>query len=399
MWKGIASKKGSNFSLIIRYIGIGCIALGLAAMILSFSIFRGFKDTILNKTFSFTAHLQVSKFDLNNSYEGVPLSTLRNLYQEAEQIEGVKHIYSFTRKPALLKTKDEVMGAMLKGLGTDYDSSLFSDYLLEGRFMQLEDSSSAKEIVISKYIANKLQLKLDDDIIVFFVQKPPRYRKLKVVGIYQTGIEEFDELIALTDQKVLQKINNWADTLVGGYEILLDDFDKIDSTIEKVYNTMDYDMQIDDVRNIVPYFFDWFTMLNNNVIFFLFIILFVACLNIISVLLMMITERIEMVGTLKALGASNWQIQKIFFYNGVIILKWGLLLGNFIGIGLCAIQYYFKIIPLDPLSYYMDTVPISWSWQLILATNLLLTALVFLVLFVPTFVVTRIKAIRAIRFD
>lgn len=368
-------------------------------MILSFSIFGGFKDTILNKTFSFTAHIQVSKFDLNNSYEGIPLSINRDLYQNAWQIAGIEHIYSFTRKPALLKTKEEVMGVMLKGLGSDYDSSIFNPHISEGRFIHIQDSTSAQEIVISQYIANKLQLNLGDKIIVFFVQKPPRYRKLEVVGIYQTGIEEFDELIVLTDQKMLQKINNWADTLVGGYEILLNDFDKIDPVIEKVYHQMDYDMQIADVRNIIPYFFDWFSMLNSNVIFFIFIILFVACLNIISVLLMMITERIEMVGTLKALGASNLQIQKIFFYNGIIMLKWGLLLGNLFGIGLCAIQYYFELIPLDQQSYYMDTVPISWSWELILGTNVLLCVLVFLVLFVPTFAVTRIKAIRAIRFD
>ncbi len=389
----------NNFSRVITRIAIGSVATGLAVMILSFAIFTGFRNAIQDKIFSFSAHIRASKFVMSNSYEEIPVATSYDLYQTGSEIAGVEHIQVYSRKAGILKTDEEVYGVVVKGVGTDFDTTRFANNLLEGRFPDLKGDEISTEILISKKIADLLGLKLHDDVIIYFVQDPPRVRKLTIAGIYLTGIEDFDEKIIVADNQLIQRVNNWSDSLVGGFEIYVSDFDKLDEVYERVYDEMDYDLGIVKVTDSYVQFFDWFVMLNRNVFVFLSVILFIACFNIFSIVLILIMERTNMIGTLKALGSTSKQIRQIFVYKGYRIIITGLLLGNVAGLGLGYLQMKYRIVPLDPENYYMSAVPIVIEWPVVLVLNLVLVLLVGFILAVPTRIITSMEPIRTIKFD
>ncbi len=394
------SANGSSFSAIITNIAIGSIALGLATMIVSFMIFEGFQQEIREKIFSFSAHIQITKYDAKESLESKPLSLNSRTFKQAATMPEVLHIQSFSQKPALLKTATEVMGALLKGVGRDFDSLRFKKNMVEGNFITFNDSTHSNDLVISRFFANKLELKINDTIIVYFIQDPPRVRKMKIQGIYETGIEDFDNQIVITDNKLIQVLNNWADSLTGGYEIFLKDFNQLHNGMtEKILDIMDFDMWLDTVTARYGHFFEWFNMLHRNVIIFLSVIFFVACFNIVSVLLILIMERTNMIGSLKAFGATNLLIKRIFFYHGLQIVLKGMAAGNLLAILIGYLQYRFQLIPLDVETYYMNTVPIAWDFSNILIINFLLIFIISLVLWIPTSIISRISPIKAIRFD
>lgn len=397
-------KKGS-FSATVSSIAVISISVGLLVMIISFSILEGFRSRIQNKIFSFGSHLQVTKYEMARSYAEAPLTLGSDLYQHPERIPEIEHIQAVSHNLGLLRKRDndEFTGAILKGVGLDYDTSRFVDNLTEGTFIDLKDSAAgtkwSNQIMVSRRIADKLQISVGDKVYMFFMKKDVLTRPLVVKGIYETGLEEFDELIIIGDIRLNQSLNEWGDSLVGGYEIFVKDFSRLDQAYDKVFEEMDPEMQIEVIRDKYIQIFDWLTLLDRNVVIFLFLILFVACFNMVSTLFIMIMERINMIGLLKALGATNKQIQTIFFYNGIGIIVKGLLIGNLIGLGFCFIQYYAQLIPLDPENYYMNTVPIEWNWMVIAGLNLLTFILVGLVLIIPIMVISNIKPIKAIKFD
>ncbi len=394
------TKKGSSFSALITNIAIGSIALGLATMIISFMIFEGFQTEISDKIFSFTAHIQLTKFDASDSYQSVPISTKRPLLAQLKALPSVAHVQAFSQKPALLKTDIEIMGALIKGIDKDFDTVRFQKNMVAGSSISFNDSTNSNDLIISKKFANKLKLKVNDTIIVYFFQEPPRFRKMNIKGIYETGLEDFDDKVVLADNRLIQRLNNWADTLTGGYEIFIKDFSTLDKGItDKVLDILDYDIAMDTVTSQYAHLFDWFEMLNRNVVIFLTIILIVASFNVVSVLLILIMERTNMIGSLKAFGATNSLIKRIFFYHGLQIVLKGFGLGNLLALGLGFVQYYFKLIPLDPENYYMNTVPIAWDWLNIIALNLLLVTIITLILWIPVSIISRITPIKAIRFD
>ncbi|MBW8051005.1 MAG: ABC transporter permease [Cytophagales bacterium] len=446
--KRIRSDTTQSFSSTIIKIALTTIAIGLAIMIISVAILKGFTNNIQNKIFSFDAHIQISKFDDTHSFEELPVTINSDLYQNPNKIKEIRHIQAFCHKTGLLKTDEEVMGVILKGVGKDFDIKNFKNNILEGEFIDFSKSTYSKEIMISKKAANKLKLDIGDEILMYFVQNPPRYRKLIIAGIYETMLEEFDDLMVLADIKLIQKLNNWPDTLVGGYEIFLHDFNrnenlenvkiklnnikvklnnikenidiqivkdwidhivkdwidhiitiKLQTANDKIFDAMDYDLQLETVTAKYIQLFDWLILLNRNVWIFLWFIVLVATFNIISTLIIMIMERTNMIGILKAIGATNWQIMKIFLYNGINLIIKGMLLGNVIGIGFCFLQKYFQIIPLDPENYYMDTVPIEWDLAWILFINIGTFLLISIILIIPTAIILNIKPINAIRFD
>ena len=368
-------------------------------MILAFAIFAGFKNNIQEKIFSFASHIQAKKWVDSYSYEELPVSKSLYLYQNGLDIDGVEHIQVYSRKPCILKTNEEVSGAVMKGVGSDFDTTRFVDNLIDGRFINLKDKNYSTEIIISKKIAQRLQLNLNDDLVVYFVQDPPRLRKMTIKGIYETGIEDFDDLVILGDIRLIQRLNGWDSTQVGGFEIFIKDFDRIDDTFDKVWDDMDPELGISKVTELYMQFFDWFIMLNRNVFVVLIVILFVAGFNVISVTLIMITERTNMIGTLKALGSSNGQIRKIFIYNGSRLILKGLVIGNILAIGFGYFQNKFKIIPLDPVNYYMDAVPVIFDWKIIILINLGFVLLVSLILMIPTYIIARFEPIKAIKFS
>lgn len=395
-----SAKQGSAFSALITNIAVGSIALGLATMIVSFMIFEGFQTEIREKIFSFTAHIQVSKFDASDSYQSAPISTERAFLKELKKMPEIGRIQQFSQKPTLLRTEEEIMGALIKGVAQDFDTARFAKNLVAGSNITFNDSTHSNDLIISKKFANKLKLKVNDTIVAYFFQNPPRFRKMNIKGIYETGLEDFDDKIVLADNRLIQRLNNWADTLTGGYEIFVKDFRKLDEQLtDNVLDMLDYDMTMDVVTNQYAHLFEWFEMLNRNVIIFLGVILVVACFNVVSILLILIMERTNMIGSLKAFGATNALVRRIFFYHGSRIILKGVLLGNALGISLGFIQYRFKLIPLDPENYYINTVPIAWDWVSILGVNILLLAVIMMILWIPTSIISRITPIKAIRFS
>ena len=396
----IRQKQGQSFSATVARIGVAGIALGLAVMIISFAIMGGYKEKIYQKIFSFAGHLQVSYFEANDTFQENPISTNSKLYQQYKQrIPGIAHIQVFSHKAALLKTASEVQGVMLKGIGRDFDRKAFGDNMVEGKMVTFADTSYSRNLVISRKLARQLDLKLNDDVFLYFVQTPPRVRKLTISGIYETGMEEFDESIALCDIALLQRLNNWEPHQVGGFEVLLRNFDQLEAGAEQVFNLMDFYMQVVPVTERYIQIFDWLSLINQNVVIFLTLILFVACFNMVAILLILIMERTQMIGLLKALGSRDQQVRRIFMISGMRLVGEGMLWGNAVGLGLCALQYYFELIPLDPEAYYINTVPIYWDFPLILLLNVGVFVLVTLILPIPTAIISRIQPVKALRFN
>jgi lipoprotein-releasing system permease protein len=394
----ISEVQAGSFTSSVTKIAIISIAAGIAIMIVSFAILEGFQNEIRDKIFSFGAHLQISKYDTNNSYEGAPISSATGL-SHPEAIPGIKHVQVFARKTAIIKTPDEVLGVVLKGVGKEYDLSAMKQELEAGHLITFNDTAASKEVMLSQKIADKLKLKVGDEAIFYFIQNPPRARKLKITGIFNTGLEEFDDVFVIGDIRLIRELNNWPDTLVGGVEIMLKDFDKIDKVADQVFEQMNYDLQLEKITDKHAQLFDWLKLLRKNVVIFLVLIIFVATFNKVSTVFIMFIERINMIGVLKAVGATDAQIRKIFYFRGLKLTVKGLFWGNLIGLGFCAIQYYFKIIPLDPENYYLDTVPISWNIGMIILLNIITLLMTMLAIIIPAAMVARIKPVKAIKFD
>lgn len=395
---------GNSFSSIVHTIAIVSICIGLAVMLISVMILGGFTSTIENKIFSFSGHLQVVKFTLNNAIEESPFAPKSELLTAPHKFEEIRHIQEYGHKATLLKSEHEIQGVLLKGVGPSFDTASFQQNIVEGKFLTFSDSTYSREILISKKIGRIMRVEVGDQVLLNFMDfdtKPPslRIRKLTVTGFYETGLEDFDDHIIIGDINLIRRLNNWSDSLVGGYEIFVNNVDQIHKVERLLYDQLEYDLYPQKVSDKYVQFFDWMKLIAKNEVIFLIIITFVACFNMASVLLIMIMERTQMIGLLKAMGASNNLVRKIFVYQGMLLMGKGMLLGNLLGIGLAFIQDKFKIIPLDPQNYYMEYVPIQWDWTLVIILNLLTFLIISLVLFLPTRSITSISPIQSIRFD
>ncbi|MEM9671421.1 MAG: FtsX-like permease family protein [Bacteroidota bacterium] len=402
--KRISKTENRSFSATINKIAIASIALGLALMIVAFLILGGFRKEVKDKIYTFSGHIQVTKYTLNNSMQEEPISLNNPLYQNPEHYNFIDHVQVFSHKGGILKSETDWYAAFMKGVSSNFDSARFKRNLEKGQFINFNDStqinSYSTDILVSRYIANILQLDTGDAIRMYFMDpQAPRQRKLTVKGIYYTGLEEFDNQVIIGDIGLIQRLNNWPDSLVGGFEVFVKDADDVEEAEEVLQNDLDYSLFVEKISDKYVQMFEWLELINNNVVIFLVLILFVACFNIVSILLILIMERTQMIGLLKAIGAHNRQIRRIFTYNGMRLIVRGMVLGNLIGIGFGLLQYYFKIVPLDPENYYMEFVPIQWDLLAILMVNALTFGVIGLVLSIPTAVILRIQPIRAIRFD
>ncbi|MFD2521926.1 ABC transporter permease [Emticicia soli] len=394
----IQKTKSESFTSTVVKVGIASIAIGLAVMIISFAILVGYKQAIKDKLFSLSSHIQVSKITLNQSYEETPMPIKTNFYNNYRQTSKIRHVQAVGNKAGMLKSSEELAGIIIKGVGKDYDWQTFSQNLIEGKRITFADTSFSNEVIISKRIATRLKIKLSDDVLIYFIQNPPRVRKVKVVGIYETGLEEFDKNHIIGDLALVQKMNEWDNNTCGHYEIFLKNFDDLDETTAVVTNEINQDMRATKITDMFPAIFDWLSLLDKNILIVLGLILVVACFNMISVLLVMMMERTPMIGMLKALGSDNTQIRKIFVFNGLNIILKGILYGNLIGIGLGLIQYYFKVIPLDPENYYISYVPIEWDWFIIMLLNVATVLLILAVITIPTLIVSKMRVVEALKF-
>ena len=398
--KRVSAEAKGTFSSTIHKMAVGSITIGLAVMIVSFLILIGFQNTVAEKIYSFSSHLRVTKYTLGNSYEESPISISNEAIDSYEELDLIGHIQEYSHKAGLVKTEEEILGIIFKGVSQRFDLEMFRENLIDGRFIEFNDESYAKEVVISQTIADKLKLQRDDEMILHFFMNPPRVRKLRVVGIYETNLADYyDDKFILGDIRLIQRLNNWADTLAGGMEVFVKDINKIDEAESLLDEVLDYDLFVEKVSDAYIQVFDWLFLIDRQVNIFLGIILLVVCVNMISIILILIMERTRMVGLLKALGATNLQIRMIFAYNGMSLILKGLLGGNLLGIGICLLQYYYKIIPLNPGDYYMSYVPIGWNWPVIISLNLLTFIVVSLIIVLPTLVIARITPIKSIRFD
>ncbi len=390
----ISTNKAGTFSSTIHKVAVFSVGIGLAVMIIAFAIMMGFKNTIKNKIYSFSGHIQLTKYVNSNSYNENPLA-----YPTDLPLDEIKNIVPFAFKWGLVQTDREVEGVVFKGVGSNFDSISFNQYIKAGRFTKFKEGGYSTEIAISTYIANKLNLSINDKIIMHFFQEPLRVRKLTIVGIYETGMEEFDRQIILGDIGLARRLNDWTPEYAGGYEIYLKDINQLDEIHQKLYDKYGYDLYVQKTSNKFLQVFEWLSLIDNNVDILLFMVLFVASFNMISIILILILERTPMIGTLKAMGASNGLIRKIFVYNGMQMIVKGMLIGNFFGLGISFLQWKFKLITLDSSNYYMSYVPIEFNIGVVLLLNLLVFGLVSAILIIPTLIVARVEPIKAIKFD
>lgn len=394
----IRKTKSSSFSSTVVKVGVASIAIGVATMILAFSVLYGFKLSIKDKLVGLTSHIQVGKITLNRSYDETPLvrnSEIDAIFSDSPVVKG---FHTVINKAAILKSEEEISGILMKGIDTQFDSTLFNGNLIEGRWMHLNDSSDSKEILISKYLANKLRLKLNDDVLIYFVQNPPRARKMNIVGIYDTGLIDFDKNLIFADLKLIQKLNNWNINQVGHYEIFLDSIESVNQAKNDFDEKLPQDLISKPITSIVPQFFEWFQLLDRNILLVIVLIMVVAAFNMISVLLIMIMERIPMIGLLKALGMPNKKIRQVFMTNGFLIIIKGLIWGNIVGLAIILIQKYYKLIPLDPESYYIDYVPVLVDLESILLVNFIVVLIVGITLLIPTLFITNINTVNALKY-
>ncbi len=401
--KRIRHNEAGSFSATVSRIGVASIAIGVAVGIIAFAVLLGFKQTIQQKIFLFGAHINVSAFTMGNTYEEGPLPLKNPIAAELPKIPEISHWQVVAKKSGILKTPDEIKGVVLKGVGKDYDWKTFQSSLVEGRLIGYKDSSYLKygyssEVIISQKIASQLRLKSGDDVIMYSLQNPPRPRKLTIAGIYNTQMEEFDNILMIGDLGLVQRLNNWGPDSVGTYEIYLKDFAQIDNVSNQLSKVLPPSVYLQKVTTSFPQIFDWLILLDRNTAVFLSLILFVACFNMISILLVMIMERTPLIGLLKTLGSPNKQIRLVFFQVGLHMVQKGLLIGNAVGLLFCWLQHQFKIIPLDPVNYYMDTVPIVFDWPIFALVNIVTIVISALILLIPTLIITRIQPIKALLF-
>jgi lipoprotein-releasing system permease protein len=398
----ILSGRKNSFSRPIVRIAIISIALSIAVMIISIAIVTGFQTEIRDKVIGFSAHIQISNFDANNSYESTPVSMKQPFYPSLQDEPGVKHIQVFAIKAGIIKTAQDIEGVVLKGVGSDFDWSFFRDKIVEGKHFTVTDTGKTSDVIISRNEASRLKLKVGDDMLMYFInesQSQPSVRKFRISGIYDTGLEEFDRTYVFGDIHHIQKLNKWDSTQVGGFEVLINDFDQLDEVTARVYHSIGYNLNARSIRETNPQIFDWLSFQDVNVAIIIIMMVFVAIISVMSTLLIIIIEKTSMIGILKSLGTTNWSIRKVFLYNVVYLVGNGMLWGNLFALLLCFLQLHFGIFRLDPASYYVNTVPVNINGFHILLVNAGTLVVCFLVLIIPTYIVTRISPVRAIRME
>lgn len=398
----LSGKDKENFSGPVVRIAQIAIALGLSVMIFSVAVLVGFQTEIREKVIGFSAHIQISNFDSNDSYEASPVSAHQPFYEEISGMEGVRHIQAFAMKAGILKTEDQMQGVVLKGVGRDFEWDFLKNHLIAGEILALPDTQTTDGLIISAIIARKLQMKVGDDARMYFIagtEAQPRGRKFTVTGIYETGLEEFDEIFVIGDMKHIQRLNGWDPDQVSGFEVFVDNINDINEIGESIYMSIGYDLNTETVLDKYPQIFDWLRLMDLNVVVILVMMVLVAGITVISTLLIIILERTSMIGTLKALGMITSDIRKLFLYLSAKIIFRGMLWGNLIGLGVCFLQYYTRLIPLDQESYYVAFVPVVINLTHILLINAGTFLACILMILIPGYVIGRITPVKAMRFE
>ncbi len=390
----------------ILQISLASIALSLTVMIISVCTVTGFKSEIRRKLIGFGSHIQILNFDSNSSFETKPISRDQPFIGFIDSFPGIKHIQVFATKPGIMKSNDELNGAIVKGISSDFDWGFFQENLVEGSIFTVSDTAITNKVLISKYMSNLLKLKPGNRFAMYFIDERPRGRVFEVAGIYQTSLVEFDKQYILADIRHIQSLNNWEDDQITGFEILINDYRDLDymkdvvfSVAGLTFNSDGSKLKVVSIRDIYPQIFDWLGLIDKNVWVLLGLMLIVSVFNMVSVLLIMILDRTVMIGVLKSLGSGNSFIRNIFLYQAGYLIMKGLVWGNIIGTGLCFLQYKFRFITLNPESYFLDFVPVNFNLWYIFILNIGVLVIVMTVLLIPARIISRIDPARTMIYN
>jgi lipoprotein-releasing system permease protein len=399
----IAGKKYKNsISSPIIKIAITAIALGVVIMLIAIATGSGLQYKIRDKMAGFKGHIQIINYDANNSdVSTIPVKKNQEFYPNFLNIKGIKNVQIFANKAGILRTKTDFEGIVFKGVSTDYDWTFFEEYLISGKVPDF-NKPRTREVLLSETIMNRLKLKLNDTILATFIKtvnsKLPSNKKYIVSGIYNTGFSQFDQSMMIGDIREVQRLNKWTENEVGGFEVLIDNFDQVDEKTEEIYNYINATLNTKSITNSYQNVFEWIKLFDNNVWVIISIMIIIAGINMITALLVLILERVQMIGILKALGSNNTSIRKIFLYNASYLILKGLFWGNVIGLSIIFIQHYFKVITLNPETYYVATMPVYISFTSILLLNICTLFLCFLMLIIPSYIITKISPSKSIKF-
>lgn len=395
----IAIKSERTFSKLIVRIAIAGVMLSLAVMMLSVAIIKGFKTEIREKVRGFIGDVRVFKFDLNNSFELSPFVPAKETIAGLKNNPDVEYFQPYATKPAIISANDEVEGINFKGIDKTFNWHYIRKHLVSGTVIDFADSAKAtKQIMVSQFTANRLNLKIGDRFVMHFVQDPPRPRPFTIVGIYDIGVEEIDKNFVIGDLNVIRRLNNWKANEIGGIEIRIKDFSKLREVSTGIYSDLELNLKSESVEEYFPAIFTWLSLLDVNTRVLLVLMMVVGVINMITALLIMILERTNMIGMLKAFGMTDLSVMKIFLYNAFYLVGIGLVLGNILGIGLGFLQYYTHIFKLDQTSYYLSYVPIEFHFMDVLLLNVATVFICLIVLIVPSMLVSKISPLKAIRF-
>jgi lipoprotein-releasing system permease protein len=419
----VAANGQQSFSRIIIRIAAGAVALSIAVMITATSLISGFKQEISSKIFGFWGHIHITDLDVGQSLlDAYPIHIKQNFYPFLDTVQsvpyteevtrfgkiiekerrtkgGIRHIQTFALKPGIIKSKAEIEGIILKGVGKDFDWDFMAHYIKKGQAIAHADSAMSSDILISQQTADRLRVDVGDKFVVHFVEKGEQLkRRFNICGIYRTGLEEYDRKFALVDIRQIQRLLGWSENEVGGFEVFIEDIDDLLPIEDYVYGELPNDLNSETIRSKFPEIFEWLELQNINETVIMALMLSVAIINMMTALLILILERANMIGILKALGTANWSIRRIFLYYAAYIMLAGLFWGNLIGIGLCWLQDRFGFIQLDEANYYLSVAPVDINLWTILLLNVgtLIITLVFLV--IPSYLVSTISPVKAIRF-
>ncbi len=382
------------------------ISLGLAVMIISVAILTGFKKEITDKLVGFSSHIQITNLDNNSSFETEPILATSSLINELRSISQIEHFHPFAIKAGIISTKTEMQGIVLKGIDNSYHTAFLESFLQEGEILKFSDTIASNKVLISRTLSNLLKLRVGDKMPTYFIQTPPAARPFIVGGIYNSGLEEYDLKYIFCDIRHIQKVNSWSVDQITGFEIILKDDKDLVSVAEDLSEfcveqlaTGSISLDVQTVKEISPGFFDFLRLTDTNVWVILTLMILVSGFNMISGLFILILNRTNMIGILKALGADNQSLRKIFLVQASFIIGIGLALGNLIGIALCMIQDFYKVIPLDPGSYFVDAVPINIQGIHVVSLNIGTLILTIAMLFIPSGIISRISPAKTIKFD
>lgn len=394
-----------SISAPIIKIAIAAIAIGVVMMLIAIATGVGLKNKIREKVAAFNGHIQISNFDNNNSELSLtPVSINQDFYPEFKNVEGVRHVQAVATKGGIIRTADTFEGMLAKGVGTDYDWSTFKEYLVDGRLPDYSGELN-EEVLISSLMANRLRLKVGDSFFSFFLRdgdasKPPNNRRFEIVGIYDSGFEEFDETYVFVDIRHIQLMNRWEDNQIGNFEVFIDDFDQLEEKSNEIYGKTVSVLDTQNIKNKYFRIFEWIGLFDFNIALIIGIMIIVGGINMITALLVLILERTQMIGILKALGSANWSIRKVFLYNAAYLIAIGLFWGNLIGLGVIFLQDKYRMFKFpNPEEYYIDYIPVHMDLPTILLLNLGVMLLCLLMLLIPSYIITKITPVKAIQFE